>query len=324
MTSKERVTAAIEFKYPDRIPLQREGVDWRNEREYPESLFPNDIISAGAGGYDMGTLPGRNMDNWGCEWLNLKPPALGQVVNHPLNDITALDCYKPPNPEDLDLFCAKVQSEKRGDKYLVLGYVMLFERLINLRGFENLLMDIAEPDEYFFRMRDMVLTYNLAHIDRLLALKPDAVYLADDWGSQISLMISPASWRALFLPAYRLMFDKVKAVGAHVFFHSDGHIKDILPDLIEAGANVFWVEFGVNPLDSLAGAARGKAAFLSLYDTQYIEFAAAEDCDAHVRECIEKLGGRDGGFIGRYYPDATPRGLRLLKLYQEADYNGRF
>ena len=297
MTSRDRVSAAIEYRYPDRLPIMLEGWEWKNANQCPENQTMNDIYHCGVGFYNEGFAAGRNIDNWHCEWLNMNPSYLGQVVGHPLADLSALSDYRPPDPMDMSLFHAADMAENRGDKYVVLGYISLFERLINLRGFEELLMDIAVEADHFFIMRDMVLIYNLQLIDRLLTLNPDAIYLADDWGSQISLLISPALWRKLFLPAYKRMIDRARNAGKHVFFHSDGYVLPILPDLIEAGVNVFWSELGVNPIEELRKCAVGRAAYLSLYDTQYLERSSPDELAAHVEHCLDTLSGPQGGYI---------------------------
>ena len=300
MTSKERTIAAIEFSSPDRVPVKLDVLDWEGHLQEPLSEYPTDIIHSAPGWYVEGCLPGVNIDNWHCKWTNIKAPALGQVTGHPLGDITKLLEYIPPDPIDLDLSAAVKTSDKRGDKYLILGYISLFERLINLRGFEDLLVDMLSDRDNFLKMRDMVHYYNMRLVDRLLELKPDGIFLADDWGSQISLLINHNLWRELFKPLYKEIIKKIKTNGVHVFFHSDGYIIDILPDFIEIGVNVFWVEFGVNPISKLTEIAKNKAAFLALYDTQKIECSLLDELRKHLDECFKIFACKDGGFIGNY------------------------
>jgi uroporphyrinogen decarboxylase len=321
MTSRERMIAAIDFQGPDRIPVKLDGVSWERLQtpefaEHPDDL-PNDYVQQSPGWYYEGDLYGRNMDNWGCEWLNLRVGNLGQVVGHPLGKIGNLGAYVWPKAEEMDISSSIDMSNKRGDKYFVLGYISLFERMINLRGFENLLTDIALEEEHFFVIRDKVLDYNLKLIDRLLELNPDAVFLADDWGSQRSLLIGPNSWRKLFLPVYEKMFSKVRNRGKHVFFHSDGYNIDILPDLIAAGANVFWIEFGVNGVEPLREKFGGKAAFLALLDTQIIELGTLQEIDRHIEHLVEAFGGYNGGFIGRYDFDESEKSRFILESFKK-------
>jgi len=66
----------------------------------------------------------------------------------------------------------------------------------------------------------------------------DGIHFRDDWGTQEAMMISPRLWRELFKPAYAQLFGLARDAGKHVWFHSDGVINAIIPDLIEIGAQV--------------------------------------------------------------------------------------
>ena len=299
MTSKERTVAAIEFSSPDRVPVKLDFYDWEGHLQKSQP-YPTDIIHSAPGWYVEGCLPGENIDNWGCTWTNLISPNLGQVTGHPLGDINNLATYKLPDPMDFDMTSTINTSKNRQDKYFVLGYVPLFERLINLRGFEDLLVDMISDKENFVKMRDMVHAYNMGLVDRMLELKPDGIFLADDWGSQISLLIHPDLWRELFKPKYKEIISKIKGANVHVFFHSDGYIMPILPDFIEIGVDVFWVEFGPNPIKELKETVKNKASFLALYDTQKIECSPLEELGKHLDECLELFGKNNEGFIGMY------------------------
>lgn len=321
MTSRERVIAAIDFKGPDKVPMFLNGISW-DEMKKPGFAdnsvnLPNDYIHDNIGWYKEGDLLGRNVDNWGCEWLNLREGNLGQVVKHPLDDIEKLASYKWPSAKDMDMATANEMSEKRDDKYFMLGYISLFERMINLRGFENLLMDIALEEDHFFIIRDKILEYNMELIEMALALNPDALFLADDWGSQISLLINPDAWRKLYLPAYEKMFARIHKAGKHVFFHSDGYVINIMPDLIKAGADVFWIEFGVNKLEALKKDFAGKVSFLALLDTQVIEFGTFEEIDEHIKELIGTLGSFNGGFISRYDYDDSEKCKVIVNAFKK-------
>lgn len=307
MTSRQRVSAAIEFENPDTLPYKIGEIPkvYANT-EYSGLLkqVGDDFIHNSIGWYDEGMKMGTNTDEWGCTWLNLREGNLGQVIEHPLADISRLHSYQWPKPEEVDLSTAQADAARRGDKYFLLGYISLFERMINLRGFENLLVDIGLEEDHFHEVLDNLLRYNMQLVERLLELNPDGIFLADDWGTQKSLMISPAKWTRLFLPAYTALINLVRGAGKHVFFHTDGMVTDILPHLQAAGAQVFWVELGVNGLGWLRQNLGGKAAFLSLQDTQIMEFGTPRDIELFVKEQIEALGSFGGGFIA--YPDMEP------------------
>ena len=238
------------------------------------------------------------MDEWHCLWTVANEGMLGQVTVHPLAEYENLKTYRWPKASEAALSWENTMAKKRGDKYVIMGGIKFFERMVDLRGFENTMTDIAERPPEFLEVCDRLLEYNLETIDRLLALEPDGIFLADDWGSQISLMINPDIWRELFLPFYKKMFGRVRQAGRHVFFHTDGYTMDILPDLADAGANVFWVDLTVNPLTELKEKLGGRVCFLGLTDVQFtLRWGTPADVEKHVKGLIEALGSYNGGFI---------------------------
>ena len=67
-------------------------------------------------------------------------------------------------------------------------------------------------------------------------------YIAEDFGSQVSLLFSPQTIREVFVPRMKRMMDLAHSAGAYVFFHSDGAVRPIIPDMIAAGIDI------LNPL----------------------------------------------------------------------------
>lgn len=65
----------------------------------------------------------------------------------------------------------------------------------------------------------------------------DLVFLADDLGSQESLLLSRPMYRRFIQPHHRKLIASVRELApqAKVLFHSDGAVFDILPDLVDAG-----------------------------------------------------------------------------------------
>lgn len=93
----------------------------------------------------------------------------------------------------------------------------------------------------------------LKNIEKLAAVVGDKVQVAyvsgTDFARNDNLIYSPNVYRSLFLPYHKKINDKIhKLTGWKTFMHSCGNIREILPDIIEAGFDI------VNPLDySFAG-----------------------------------------------------------------------
>jgi len=322
LNSRERVIRAIEFDLPDWIPITNAALPASflkyGERlrriftQYPSDFGPRYVPSTYPyRSYFMGR-EGTYVDEWGCEWSMLRRGIMGQVKGHPLADWQALATYRLPQfPEE---------------KYAVGDGGNLFERMQWLRGYENLMVDLVTRRKEIYVMRDMIVDYNLGLISRSLECGVDGIGFADDWGTQRGLMINPQLWREFFKPAYRRMFDEVRKAGKHIFFHSDGYIMDIIPDLIELGVDVLSeAELQVNGIDALASQFGGRICFLGNLDTQSIlPFGSTDDVREHAMHAIRELGSYDGGFIGDFevHPDIPLR--NVMAAFEAFTRYGRY
>ncbi len=243
MTSRERVIAAIDFAGPDRVPF-RHCVLPASFQAHPGlsdllARYPSDF--EGENGVAPGKLPreytvGHYVDEWQCTWTVLQEGLIGQVTEHPLANLDLLSSYRFPHPPSPAAHNDDGQktSEPSRERYRCSGWITLFERMVNLCGFGNLLTELALGNPRVVELRDRIVDYNLGCVRSILTQDIDGIYFADDWGTQTALMISPDMWREVFLPAYRSQFAPVREAGKHVFFHTDGYTLQILPDLVDA------------------------------------------------------------------------------------------
>jgi len=65
----------------------------------------------------------------------------------------------------------------------------------------------------------------------------DVIADGDDVGMQKGMMMSPQMWRRFLKPRYAELARLCHRKGAF-FFHSDGWIEPIIPDLIEIGVDI--------------------------------------------------------------------------------------
>ena len=116
----------------------------------------------------------------------------------------------------------------------------------------------------------------------------DALHLADDWGTQISLLISPDMWREYFKPVYKSFVDIGKAENKFMLFHSDGFIESIIEDFIDIGVDSINSQIFCMNIEELAKKYHHKIAFWGEIDRQYLQvFAEPEDIRAGVRRLAD-------------------------------------
>lgn len=289
MTHEENYFRAIEFRSPAWIPVRVSlmPATWRKYREALEEIVirhPRIFgeYQRGSRNFDefQGTYrEGTHIDEWGCVWKNVQAGLNGIVIRHPLEKWDAFENYNPPEPGE---------SLKHG---------FMFQRLYYLRGFENLMLDFIEEPPQLHKLIDMVLSYNLAVTRRIVSRKPRLVHFGDDLGMQDRLPISPQHFRKYLKPCYAKIFGMCREAGAHVYFHSDGHIVEIIGDLIECGVTVINPQIRANGLDALVRECKGKVCVDLDLDRQLFPFCTPKDIEEHVKEAVMKLGSKEGGLM---------------------------
>jgi uroporphyrinogen decarboxylase len=156
----------------------------------------------------------------------------------PLADSLDLGGYAWPDPGATDLLkdAHEAISKQGSDYFVVPNFGMcLFERAWSLRGFNALLMDMADRPEWVEELFDRIADIQVRLAQRFIAAGVDGGYFGDDYGAQRSMLFSPRTWRKLVKPRLARMFSPFTDAGLPVILHSDGDIKNILPDLVEIG-----------------------------------------------------------------------------------------
>lgn len=126
----------------------------------------------------------------------------------------------------------------------------IFEYGQHLRGMAQFFVDLMSDKPFANSLLDHLLAVQLELWDVFLTVvgeRVDMVQLADDFGSQRSLLISPRLFREMFKPRYAQLIRFIKErTAARVFFHCDGAILPLLDDFAEMGVDV------LNPLQPTA------------------------------------------------------------------------
>lgn len=291
MTVDNDLIKSINRQFPGRIPVGVSilPVAWMKHREAMDEIVarhpaifgpppdtPRDYDAVGRDTYIMGD----HVDAWGCVWTNVKTGMESLVTGHPV----------PRREMVRDLPVPKI------DEGLYHGFMYL--RLADLRGFEEIMIDFAEEPPELQMLIDKVLEYNLrqaANILKGLRAPGQIVGFGDDLGMQHRLPMHPDTWRKYLKPCFEKMYRPFRDAGHYVYMHTDGHIIEIIPDLIDCGVNVVNPQVGANGLENLARVCKGKVCVDLDLDRQQFPFWTAAEIDAHVREAVEILGDPAGG-----------------------------
>ena len=191
-----------------------------------------------------------------------------------------------------------------------------------------MLMDPYLNQRDFGLLRDRVVEYNLAVIDRWLKRGVDGIFFSDDWGCQRGLLVNPDHWRKFYKPSYKRMFDRVRSGGAHVWMHLCGDITAILPDLIDLGLNVLnTVQPQAMDVEQLSKEFGGKVCFNGGVDVQgTLIHGSPEDVKREVHRLVDLFGRFDGGYIGGTSHSVMPETPldNVIAMYEAfAAYQGK-
>lgn len=182
------------------------------------------------------------------EHRTLNAPGFFEDYTDPIK----VDDFDWPDPEAYidSEECKQVAKNIPSDR-AVLGVIWSahFQDACAAFGMETAFMKMYDAPEMYQAVIDKILDFYLkaneifyeAAGDQL-----DAVLIGNDFGGQLGLMLSPKFIRQFALPGTRKLVDQARRYGLKVIHHSCGAIRDIIPDLIEAGVDA------IHPIQALA------------------------------------------------------------------------
>ncbi|MBI2941854.1 MAG: hypothetical protein HYY04_15595 [Chloroflexi bacterium] len=271
---------------------------------------------------------GRWTDIWGTVWENIAEGLDSIPVEEgaPLADWAALDTYQPPDPLTHDDFfgnpidwgerASQLEKAKSAGRLASGGlhHGFMFMRLFYLRGYSNFMADVGGRDPRLDRLCAMVRDYNVRLVDRWLAAGAEMMSGGDDLGMQTALPISPSAWRHYLKPCYAAIVGPCRDRGIPFFLHSDGHILEIIPDLVECGVTVINPQVRANGLEGIRRVARGTVCVDLDLDRQMFPFGTPAEIRAHIHEAVSTLNTPRGGLMlhAECEPDVPLENIRTI------------
>lgn len=253
---------------------------------------------------DPDMKPDEFTDDWGC----LFAAAPDGVGSHPTRPIvrtvaewehyiaTSIPAINPAT------FATAIHDAVAAhpDYYIVSQFWRTFyERMYMLIGFERLMVEIVSNGELFSRMLAHLRDFTIQGIELVADAGADAVFLADDWGTQRRLQISPAMWSQYFRPAYAAMIETAHARGLDVWLHSCGNITALIPQWIDIRLDVIGhLQAAALDLPEIAEAYRGRITFLGGIDVQFnLVTGNRESIRAEVQSLMENFHAFEGNYM---------------------------
>jgi len=318
MTPRERWLAVLRREKPDRVPMDYWATPEASQNlirhlgcstmeEVYQRLHIDAVVSVGP--RYVGPPPREGEDIWGVRYRNVQygTGVYAEAETHPLQPYETVEeieaNYRWPSADWWDYSVIPEQVRNAGQRPIRGGGSEPFLQYCVLRGLEQAMMDLIEhPDIVEYCLGKLFdLAYEMTA--RTYEQAPGQImitYVAEDMGSQESLLFSPAQIRRFLLPGMKRMIDLAHQAGAFVFHHNDGAIRPIIPTMIEAGIDVLnpvqWRCKGMDR-EGLKRDFGDKLVFHGGVDNQYTLARGTVD---EVRKEVEdnlRILGAGGGYI---------------------------
>ncbi|MBI2299577.1 MAG: hypothetical protein HYU66_11665 [Armatimonadetes bacterium] len=265
------------------------------------------------------------VDAWGCTWQFNLGGLEGLVVGHPLDDWSKLADWRAPDPAaqadrgpmDWEATRRNVAAARAAGG-LTAGHTFhgfLFLRLTYLRGFENLLLDMAEDSPELRRVVTAIEQHTRYLVDQYVGMGVDIMEFADDLGTQERSLISPAMFARWCTPTYQAVMQPCREAGVLVGLHSDGYIMELLDEFAAAGVDIVNPQDLCNGIDAIARECKGRFCIRLDIDRQVIvPYGTGAEIRDLIEEEVRKLGSPEGGleFICGVYPPTPPGNIDAL------------
>lgn len=335
MKHRDRVIKALMHQEPDRCPMQISftpefaarleadlklrgqglhnphgaGNTYELERALDEDML---LTSVGwvNGYYQAGYQDVESyLDEWGVTWRTVEYQTrfgngkYTEPFGHPLADDRMLETYSAPDPARPGIYAeAERVLQAYQDEYWIVGVTptTIFESAWALRGYEQLLIDMAVDPGKANHILDIPYHYHLHVTQQLVRLGVDMIWLGDDVGGQTSMLMSPKMWRTYLKPRMAELITSLRRLNPNIkiAYHTDGVVYPIIPELIEIGIDV------LNPIQPLAMDPRklkesfgDQLCFWGSVDLQQtLPFGTPQEVKDEVLTRLKTIG-KDGGLI---------------------------
>ncbi|MEW6512284.1 MAG: uroporphyrinogen decarboxylase family protein [Bacteroidota bacterium] len=347
MTPRERWLALFARERPDRIPTDYWATDEVTARLLRD-LRCADIEALYCHLHIDGIIPVEPprtvehhpddplADIWGLRKnpINYGTGVYEEFANHPLESMTEveeLDRYKWPSADDHDYEAFRRMLMQVPGHRLVRSCI--FEPFLiycAMRGLEQAMMDLVADPDFVMTVLNYIFEYHYKLAERTFEIgkgRVEVTYVAEDLGGQTAPLMSLPLIRKFFLPNQKKMADLAKSFGIHVFYHTDGAVREIIPDLI----NVTGIEL-LNPIQwrcpgmerqGLVKDFGDKIIFHGAMDNQQtLPFGTVEDVKNEVLENIQIFRGARWVCAPCHNLQPVTSTQKIVAMYETIHNNG--
>ena len=268
-SARERVLTSLDHREPDRVPIdfwatsEVKGVLKRHlgitdEEELLRYLDVDFRVLPGPVYHGTGLVDadGYSQDIWG---VGRKTVAYGvgehagsyqELVYSPLAEMTTageIDRYAGWPSADWWEYGAIADDCRRFAGYAVVSVGDRLDRTAQLkpamylRGVEQIMLDMALNPEIVDAIVAHITEYHLEYNRRVFEAAQggiDIFMMGDDFGTQISPLMSVEMWKRFFERGFRQYIELAHRYGIKVMHHTCGSVRPLIPHFIDAGLDI--------------------------------------------------------------------------------------
>ncbi|MBN1674680.1 MAG: hypothetical protein JXR37_26785 [Kiritimatiellae bacterium] len=194
----------------------------------------------------------------------------------------------------------KVAAQKAAGRVVAGGIGHMYEDAWQIRDNQRFLEDLYLNPSFVDSILDRLMRRNLNRAVAYAEAGADVLTTGDDVANQNAMMFSPELWRRHLKSRWAKVYAAARAIKPDIaiHYHSDGNIKDIIPELIQIGVTI------LNPVQPecvdprAVREAFGDALILdgTIGTQSTFPFGTPAEMAATVKRRIEQVG-RSGGLI---------------------------
>ena len=192
-------------------------------------------------------------DVFSVHWTNGHYTVGQEPIIHDIEDWE--EELRIPDLNKLDWEPARASAQQMRDMGLPVTATLMmgpFERATTLTSYTDCMMNLGEEPELFADMIRVLADYRIAEIRKLHEVTGvEELLIHDDWGCNLSLLMSPATWRQVMAPSTKRIYDACHELGIRVIQHSCGKVQDVLGDIVEMGVDGFQIQSDCNDIPTI-------------------------------------------------------------------------
>jgi len=305
---KEEVIKAIEKRNPRYIPGWYSWIADETWEKYGDRLkkllenYTDDIMLIDYDTPEGFVEPAPGRDEFHIYYVDKPGVFSGMRTSDLKNDWKKVERLmdNPPDPYAKGRFDNAIKIRKKyPDRYLVgHWWATYFEKMIAIRGEENLFIDIYLERKKLERLGWMICNFLCGIVDGFAEAGMDGIFFSDDLGFSKQLIFSPEIFRDMWKPWYKKLFERIRSHDMHVIIHSCGFLWEIIPDLIDCGMQVYHYQSSVMDTKKLVREYGKDLTFFGGIDIQkFLINSNPKEVIKGIKEMFMILDHDGGGYI---------------------------